>query len=361
MKTIIFTVTNDLSYDQRMQRICTTLSANGYRVVLAGRKLHSTQTPEQRIFEQVRLQCWFNKGFIFYAEYNARLFCWLLFQRADIICAVDLDTILPCYVVSGLKHAKRVYDAHELFTEQKEVISRSFVHKFWLVVEKVFVPKFKQGYTVSQSIAEEFYRRYKVHYEVIRNLPVRNFQVVKSEPSEKFILYQGAVNEARGLENLIAAMQYVDVKLYIYGTGNLSDRIAELIKEKALEKKVFLKGNLPPAQLKKITTTAYIGVNLVEPKGLNQLYSLANKFFDYIQAGLPQLTMNFTEYRRINQQFETAVLIDTVEKDLIAGKLNLLLNDTVLYKRLQANCLKAAEVYNWQQEEQKLVNFYNML
>jgi hypothetical protein len=83
-------------------------------------------------FKQKRLNCFFEKGFLFYTEYNLRLFFFLLFQKADIICAIDLDTILPVYFVTALKKQKRVYDAHELFTEQKEVItSRSFILSGW--------------------------------------------------------------------------------------------------------------------------------------------------------------------------------------------------------------------------------------
>lgn len=94
-------------------------------------------------------------------------------------------------------------------------------------------------------------------------------------------------------------------------------------------------------------------------QGLNQLFSLANKFFDYMHAAAPQLTMNFPEYAKINSEFEVAVLIDTLEPLHIASQLNLLLDNTVLYKQIQENCLKAREVYNWQEEEKKLINFYH--
>jgi hypothetical protein len=58
---------------------------------------------------------------------------------------------------SGFTNKKihRIYDAHEFFTELKEVISRPSIHKRWLQIEKS-VPKFKWGYTVSESIALEF-------------------------------------------------------------------------------------------------------------------------------------------------------------------------------------------------------------
>jgi glycosyltransferase involved in cell wall biosynthesis len=369
LKRILFTVTNDLNYDQRMQRICTSLVNAGYDILLIGRKMKRSIALRKEAFKQKRLYCLFNKGFPFYAEYNLRLFLYLLFARMDAVCAIDLDTILPCYIVSMLRGKKRVYDAHELFTEMKEVITRPLVKKTWLAIEKFAVPEFKYGYTVSHSIAEEFHKRYNVSYEVIRNMPLttqsHDFTLKSHETShinettEKIILYQGAVNEARGLENLVNAMQHIYAVLHIYGNGNIYEKIKKLIIDKELQHKIILKGTLIPEKLQQATQNAYIGINLVEPVGLNQIYSLANKFFDYIQAGIPQLTMNFPEYKKINDEFNIAVLVNTVNEKEIADAINLLLKNTVLHDALKNNCIAAREILNWQQEETKLIPFYN--
>lgn len=360
LKRIVFTVTNDLCYDQRMQRICTTLAKVGYDVLLIGRKLKDSKNLNRELYQQKRFFCFFSKGLLFYAEYNLRLFFYLLFIKADATCAIDLDTILPCYFVSMIRKKKRVYDAHELFTEMKEVISRPGIKKIWMKIEKIAVPSFQYGYTVSQSIAEEFKQRYKVVYEVIRNVPVKK----KANPPAtknsclKIIIYQGAVNEARGLENLILAMEFIEAELHIYGDGNIYKRIETLIVQKGLREKIILKGKLSPEELKAITGNAEIGINLVEPYGLNQVYSLANKFFDYIHASVPQVTMDFPEYKKINDAFEVAILIPGTGEKEITNAINQLLNDPVLYKKLKNNCIAASEVYNWQQEEKKLIEFY---
>lgn len=343
-----------------MHRICTTLAANGFEVTLVGRKKHASAVLDKEVYHCVRLRAWFETGFLFYACYNVRLFFWLLFTRTDVICAIDLDTILPCYFVSVLRGKQKVYDAHEYFTGLKEVVSRPFVHRCWSAIEKFCLPRFPHGYTVSESIASAFYDRYGIRYAVIRNVPVLT-ETTPAARTGKIILYQGAVNEARGLEELVQAMEQVDAPLYIYGDGNIYERLAGLIKMKGMGHKIHLNGMIPPADLRAVTTAAYIGVNLVEPVGLNQLYSLANKFFDYIHAGVPQLTMNFPEYRKINDQFEVAVLADSVEPKEIAARLVLLLHDEDLYRRLQDNCVKARQVFNWQNEEIKLLEFYNRL
>ena len=117
---IYFIVTNDLSYDQRMIRICTSLANSGYTIKLVGRKLNNSIPLIKQPFGQKRISCLFNKGKLFYIEYNIRVFIYLLFKKMDCICAIDLDTILPSYFISKIKKISRVYDAHELFCEMKE-------------------------------------------------------------------------------------------------------------------------------------------------------------------------------------------------------------------------------------------------
>jgi len=362
LKRIIFTVTNDLTYDQRMQRICSSLAANGYAVTLVGRKLKKSIPLTDQLFQQKRLFCFFTNGFLFYAEYNLRLFFCLLFQQVDIICAIDLDTILPCYAASALRSKQRVYDAHELFTEQKEIVTRPTVHKFWLAVEKFAVPKFKNGYTVNQFIVDELQRRYKVHYGIVRNLPV--LVELQQKPDSgiiPFIIYQGAVNEGRSFETLIPAMQHVNAKLKIYGKGNFFEQVKQLIKDYKVDDKVELMGFVVPQELKQITPQAYIAVTLFEQTGLNQFYSLSNRFFDYIMAAVPQVCVNYPEYKTINDVHNIALMIDNTSVETIAWALNKLLNDHSLHEHLRQNCVIARSSLNWQEEEKVLMEFYKRI
>ncbi|MEJ8844638.1 glycosyltransferase [Lacibacter sp. H375] len=378
MASITCTVTNDLTYDQRMIRICTTLARQGHTVTLVGRKLKQSAAIQQQPFIQQRLYCFFTKGPLFYAEYNLRLFFWLLFKKADCICANDLDTILPCLFASHLKGSKRVYDAHELFCEMKEIVTRPSRYKMWKWIERYAVPKFTHGYTVCEPIAREFEKMYGVKYEVVRNVPFKtNSKNQNSEDNEQgsrekeqetsnykpqtFFLYQGAVNEGRSFETLIPAMKHVDVPLHIYGDGNFMDQTKSLTAANDLQNKVLLKGKIKPAELREITATAYAGITLFENNGLSNYLSLANRFFDYIQAGIPQLCMDYPAYRQINDRFAVALLIPDTREESIAKGLNLLLSDAVLYAQLKENCKHAAASLNWQEEEKILIQFYKGL
>lgn len=361
MQRLVFTVTNSLNYDQRMIRICTSLAAAGYPVTLVGVRYKGTPVLTAQPFQQRRLFCPFRKGFLFYAFYNIRLFFYLLFKPCDVMCCIDLDTLLPVYWAAKLRGKKVVYDAHEYFTQQKEVVTRPKVYKVWHWIEKTFVPRIKQGYTVSHTIAAAFKDLYKVEYGVIMNCTVLQPLAPSPIRQEKKLLYQGAVNEARGLEYLIPAMRQIDARLYIYGDGNYMDACQQLVQQYGLQQKVIFMGKVLPHELAAVTAEAYIGFNLVENTGLNQYYSLANKFFDYMHHAVPQVTMAYPEYQRINNEFEVAVLIDAVSEQNIVNAVNYLLADTVHYQQLQQNCIKAREVYCWQNEAAKLLQFYQQL
>jgi glycosyltransferase involved in cell wall biosynthesis len=381
---LVFTVTNDLSYDQRMQRICNSLAADGYDVLLIGRKKTASIPLRVQGFRQKRLNSWFQKGPGLYIEYNFRLFFYLLFLKMDVICAIDLDTILPCYFVSLFRRKKRVYDAHELFTEMKEIVSRPLILKWWMAVERFAVPKFRNGYTVNLSLVRELNRRYGVNYESIRNLPVFDkSKVISQKPKSaeenkeqetrndeyrstasdqpSTIIYQGAVNEGRSFETLIPAMQQVNGKLVICGDGNFFEQVKALIVQYKVQNKVELKGYVAPTELKTITPEARIAVMLFEATGINQYHSLSNRFFDYIMAGVPQVCVNYPEYKAINDQYNIALMIDDTEANTIAAALNRLLEDDALHEQLHRNCLKAREELNWGSEEKKLVVFYQKL
>ena len=358
MKRIYFTVTNDLTYDQRMKRICNTLAGAGYAVTLVGRKLPDSHPLTSANYSQKRIRCFFNRGKWFYAEYNIRLFFFLLFKKMDAICAIDLDTILPCLRVSQWKKIPHIYDAHEFFTELKEVLTRPVIQKRWLAIERKSVPKFKWGYTVSESIALEFNKRYGVQFATIRNLPLLNENINFQKGSEKFILFQGAVNEARGFEYLIPAMKNLPYRLVICGDGNFMPQLKKLIAENKVAEKIELKGMLKPDELLPIALQATIGIGLAEKEGLNQWLALPNKFLDYIHAGLPQISMNYPEYARINAQYEVAVLIDNLEISTIVNAISSLIEDDAKRQHLQEQCLKARKILNWQAEEKKLLEFY---
>jgi glycosyltransferase involved in cell wall biosynthesis len=367
VKKIYFTVINDLSYDQRMQRICSSLASAGYDVTLVGRKLKSSKELKNQLFKQMRLKCFINKGKFFYLEYNIRLFLFFLFRRFDAICSVDLDTLLAGTLSAKLKRKKLIYDAHEYFTQVPEVVERPAVQKIWSRVAKFCIPKTDAAYTVCQSLADEFKKLYNKDFSVVRNLPFS----IKAENNEflpiskpLILIYQGMLNDGRGIEEMLHALtefKSEEVQFQIVGEGDLSEKLRKLAAELQLNDKVKFLGFVEPAELKKITQQAHAGVNLLQNKGLNYYYSLANKFFDYVQAEKPSLNIDFPEYSLHNSEFEVSILLKDLEKESIVASIRRLLNEPELYQKLQENCKKAKEVWIWEKEEEKLISLYRKL
>lgn len=356
---IVFAVTNDLTGDQRMQRIASALAAHGYDVTLIGRKSMRSFDSRSFQFNTIRINCLFNKGKAFYVEFNFRLFWKLLFTAADVFGAVDLDTILPVLAVSKLRGKLSTYDAHEYFSEVPEVHERPRIQAFWKGVEKFAIPKMDVCYTVSQSIANLFEDEYGIRFEVIRNVAERK-EIGPKLTGEKYVLYQGALNRGRGLEGLIDAMAELDCKLKIAGSGDVEKALKVMVKDKGLESKVDFLGFLQPEQLHAVTSGAFLGYNILVDDGKSYYYSLANKTFDYMQAGVPVLCSPFPEYIALEKE-HPFIYFSHADSDSITRAIQYLLDHPEPYQRLCDAAVAAKEVVNWDREQVKLHQLYDGL
>lgn len=354
---IIFTVTNDLTTDQRMQRICTTMQKAGYQVTLVGRLRKNSIALNQMPFAQHRINCRFEHGPLFYIEYNLKLFFYLLFVKCTIISAVDADTILPCTLAAKIHSKKLVFDAHEYFTEVPELHNRSFIKNIWQTLLKSCIPLTDACYTVGPKLAEIFTDLYGKKFDVIYNMPIK--KTAQSTSNKKdIIVYQGDLNIGRGIEQTILAMQNIPAELWIIGDGLLKEQLATLIANNNLNHKVKMLGKVTPDKLHDITQQAKIGINLLSNVSMSYRYSIANKFFDYVQAGVPSVCANFEEYQTLNKQYEVGVLCDEAV-DSIEAAIKHLLTDVLYYQNLVDNCKQAANQWHWETQEKLLLSIYN--
>jgi glycosyltransferase involved in cell wall biosynthesis len=362
---IIFTVTNDLTYDRRMDRICSTLASNGYAVTLVGRRLKNSLPLASSPWKGVRLKCWFNKGFLFYKEYNLRLFFWLLPKTFIAICACDLDTALPVSLVSWLRRKKSVLDAHEYFTEVPEVVSRPRVKAVWEWIAKVTIPKFKLRYTVGEELARLMSEQYHVPFQVIRNIAPHPYAPTASTDlfqRDKIILYQGALNIGRGLEILLESMkQLPDWSLWLAGEGDISKQLQTYSIQNNLEDRVHFLGWVKPDELPGLMAKARLGINLREKGSLNDYYSLPNKFFDCIHAGLPCINMKYPEYEKISERYACSILLEHLNVETLVQVIHQLDAQPEKLMAMAKECQKAALELTWEKEAKKLVQLYRDL
>jgi len=360
MKRIIVSVTNDLTTDQRVDKICNTLLENDYNVFLVGRKL-KTSKPISREYRTKRFNLIFNKGPLFYANYNIRLFFFLLFSKFDILWSNDLDTLPANFSVSKLKNKKIIFDSHEYFTEVPELVNRPKVKKIWKTIEKVFLPKLKNIFTVSPSIAELYNDEYNIDVKILRNVPRLNHKLFPVEniklDNKKILIYQGAINVNRGIEYMIKSMQYIEnAKLYILGTGDIYSEIKELILNLNLEDKVIMLGEIPLEKLRSYTIQADIGLSLEEDMGLNYRFSLPNKLFNYIHAELPVLVSYLPEMKNLVNKYQIGNNIDKHDAKHIAENINSMLNNKEMMQKWKQNAKLAAAELNWENEQKVILD-----
>lgn len=362
-KRIIVSVTNDLVSDNRAHKTCSTLAETGFDMLLVGRKLHHSPNLTPRSYSTKRFKLLFNNGPLFYACYNFRLFWMLIFMKFDVLLANDLDSLLANYLASKIKKKPLVYDSHEYFTEVPELVDRPAVKRVWEWLEKQLVPKVNAAYTVCGSIARIYTEKYGVDFRVVRNVPAKqNFNLPNnniSEKREKIILYQGAVNIGRGLEQAILSMKYLQgAKLLIAGDGDIKTELQQLTEKKGLQNKVQFLGHLPIDGLAQLTPQAHLGLSIEEDLGLNYRYALPNKLFDYIQARVPVLVTDLPEMASLVKNYRIGEITNSLEPEALAEKMEEMLVNEAKQAEWKQNLEAAARELTWENEKGILLKIF---
>jgi glycosyltransferase involved in cell wall biosynthesis len=367
LKKVILSVTNDLTTEQRVDKVCRTLMKMGFDPILVGRRKHDSQHLSKRAYKTRRFRLLFEKGPFFYACYNTRLFFFLLFSKTDLIVANDLDTLMASYLASKIKGVPLIYDTHEYYTETPELVDRPRVRAVWKGIEKWIFPRLKYVYTVNESIARIYEKAYGVRVRVVRNVPEtkkvlpESNRLSKGLPEDKrIILLQGAgINIQRGAEEMVRAMQYIENAVFmIVGGGDVLDELKNLTLELELERKVIFIPKQPLDRVWEYTVEADLGVTLDKDTNPNYRYSLPNKLFDYIQAGVPVLASPLVEVKKIIENYDIGTTIDKHDPEHIADKINQIFSDPKKLGLWKQNLKFASEALCWEKEEKTLIQIY---
>jgi len=356
-----------LNTDQRVHKVCSFIESQGYDVLLVGRRLKSSQEMEYRSYRTKRFRMFFEKGALFYAWFNFRLFWFLLFRSSHILVANDLDTLLPNYLVSKLKRKKLVYDSHEYFTEVPELISRPKVKAVWERIERFIFPKLQFVSTVNQSIADKYREKYGLTLKVVRNVsPLWNPAHIRSKqelgiPEGKHILImQGAgLNVDRGVEEAIRMMPFLEnAVLIIVGNGDIIPEMKGLVERENWQDRVLFFGKRPYAELLQFTQQADLGLSFDQPTNPNYLFSLPNKIFDYIHTSTPVICSDLVEVAKLVKAYNVGEVVTDFEPQHLARQIQTVLNNTELRELWKNNCKIAASKENWEVEVRQLSEFY---
>jgi glycosyltransferase involved in cell wall biosynthesis len=363
LSRIIISVTNDITTDQRVLRTCDCFNELGFEILLIGRELKNSFEINLP-YKTYRFHLFFNKGFLFYAEYNLRLFIKLLFSKKDLLYANDLDTLLPNFMISKMTSSKLIYDSHEYFTEVPELIARPKIKSFWIKLERSIFPQLKNVITVNQKLADIYSSTYKVPVSVIKNVPKcadkKVFDpIVTLSKDQKMILYQGSLNTGRGLELMIDAMKYLKNHLLVLaGDGDILDQLQLRVIEHQLKDRVIFLGKLLPEQLVNVTRQADIGLSLEEDLGLNYRYCLPNKVFDYVCAGIPVLVSDLPLLRELLSAYKIGECLTERNPENLAAMIEHIIRNK---SDFQGELISASGQLNWENEKKVLIEFINQI
>lgn len=367
-KRIIVSVINDLVTDQRVARTCSVLFDLNYKILLVGREQKSSRPLEKRDYDCKRMKLLIEQGPQFYLFFNLRLFFILLFTKADVLFANDLDTLLPNYLVSKIKGIPLIYDSHEIFCEVPELQANPSKKKIWEKLEARIVPKLKYCVTVNQSIVNYFTDKYKVPFIFVRNIPdYTKIVTLKSRTNldlpigKKIIILQGAgINVQRGAEELVEAFKYLDDAyfLLIVGSGDVIQQLKESVVKFSLQNKVKFIDKISASELRHYTSNSNLGVTIDKDSNMNYHFSLPNKVFDYMHAGIPVLATRLPEIENLVNRYHIGTFIENHEPQHIAQQISYFLNSDE-YLKYKSNTVIAAIENNWQTEKQKLIKLLN--
>jgi glycosyltransferase involved in cell wall biosynthesis len=352
---------NDVTHDQRIYRIAHSLRDAGAEVCIYGRLRPWSKSIDWKGIKIQRFELGIENGPLMYYRMNQHFAREGRKEQWDVVVSNDFDTLWAGKKIAKKCSAKWVLDAHELFTEVPELQGKPMKKFIWHRLGKWLIPNVDLAMTVSPSISNELGLKYGQKFHSIPNVPFKR-KAAKIHKRKNVILYQGAINKGRGLELAIKAMHQIEgLKLVIAGEGDLSAEVRKLVREDQLEAKVEFLGMVKPKELRSITKTAWLGLNLLTSESTNYYYSLANKFFDYAQAGIPSINMDFPEYRRLIEEYNCGRLLSTLKIEAYVNLVRSLQSDEKEYQKLCQGALALAEDYHWEKYEPKLIELYESL
>lgn len=288
---------------------------------------------------------------------------------ADLYHFHDPEFIRSAFKIKRKTGAVVIYDVHEDIIEQiknktylKTKILKSIIAFFIKWNERKGNTRFDAIIPVTEKIAEKFDES-KV--QVIKNYsitslidPVKPYK--NRDSAKKVVLYAGAIRESRAVWELIESIGQMndETVLWLLGPWRSQEYKKKCETSSGWSRTIYF-GNVPYKEVFSYVKSADIAVALAYPHG-NSLYSLPNKFFEYMACGVPFITSNFPF--RVNFLHGVAEFVDPKDSTSIAAMLEGLLKDKEKLEEMGNLGRKMVdEEFSWEAESAKLINLYRRL
>ena len=302
----------------------------------------------------------------------------LLALRPDVVHAHDSDALGPAAAAAHELTVPLVYDAHDLWLGRPRRGRGRFyfaLNQLWFGwLESRLIPRAAAWITVSAPIARHLERRYRVGpVELVPNYPeiteervsrrtIRDLPAAAEIPSSApIVLYLGGLMAGRGIEHLVAAVPLIDreAHLVLLGAGGQARELADLAARHGVALRVHLADLVPSDELNVIAASANVGVSPIVGTSQNYRYSLPNKLFQYMAAGLPVVASNFPQVREVVEGSGAGLCVDTADPAALAAAIDTILADRGLAAEMGAAGRAAVEDrYNWDVAAETLLGVY---
>ena len=362
----------DLRFDYRIYREAISLHRAGHRVTIVASSFNPAPLEGWSDFEIHLIPIDRNQSLRrLYPFFWQRALPLLLDARPDAYHAHDLDALWPAVRAARRLDRRLVYDSHEFWIEQSSLVNRPLIRSFWSLLEQRLIKQADRVITVSSSIAQSLKDRY--HLEdvvVLRNLPLFREKVQSNLIREtldlpddrSIVLYQGGFLTENGLrEQIEAAAGFKEAVLVLIGDGPSEGALREQVHSAGLSDRVFFIPRVPFHQLHNYTCSADLGLCLIKGTGQSFYYSLPNKLFEYMMAGLPVLASNFPEMERVIRETKTGATMNPTDLPAIRQEVDDLLCDSSRREACAQASLEAATRFNWEREVDQLTQLYTTL
>lgn len=181
-------------------------------------------------------------------------------------------------------------------------------------------------------------------------------------PDEPILLYQGGIQEGRGLERLIEAMPFIDRGTLIFvGDGKLKGKLMQLATQSSEKSRIRFIDKVPLAELPSYTAAATVGFQVLQNVCFNHYSASSNKLFEYMAALIPVIAADLPEIRRVVETEGVGLIVDVESPQSIAEAVNRLVKDENLRRAMQERASVARRQYNWEQEKGRLLAVYDSI
>jgi glycosyltransferase involved in cell wall biosynthesis len=300
---------------------------------------------------------------------------------ADVHHGHDVTGLAAAVAAAKRTGAMVVYDSHELYLESGQHARQGALARYWMrSLERRLARHAVALVTVNETL-EEILRRNLgfTRSVVVHNAPPRWTPPVPAPdllrerlglpPEARIALYHGGLAEVRGLRQLVEAVLRPgmdDVHLVFLGYGPLRDELAAHAADPGSGGRVHLLDAVPPDELAAWVASADVGVMPNQPATENERLSTPNKLFESMAVGLPVVSSDFPERRRIilgDPAGPLGAVCDPTSPEAIASAIRSILDlPTAEFAALRSRILSAAhERWNWETESARLVALYEDL